>query len=127
MRQVVLPEPEGPEHGQELAALDVEVEVLDDEGFAIVALLYVREPDEGFGRPPLAAMPSTSPGGESRNAARMGHCPASPEILHRDDHEQQYQYRRNECDTDPVPGVAQYVQDRPSHFATSILVTGGAS
>jgi hypothetical protein len=44
IRQVVLPEPDGPEHGQELALGDVEIQVFDDERLAIIALLEVADP-----------------------------------------------------------------------------------
>ena len=37
----------GAEHGQELALADVEVEVFDDQGLAVVALLHVLEGHEG--------------------------------------------------------------------------------
>ena len=46
IRQVVLPEPDGAEHRQELAARDVEVQILDDERFAVIALLDSVEFDE---------------------------------------------------------------------------------
>lgn len=36
-----------PEHRQKLAFLDVEIEILDDEGFAVVGLLYVLERNNG--------------------------------------------------------------------------------
>jgi len=71
-------------------------------------------------------MPATSAGPGIERWARRP-LSASTQVLHRDNHEQQYQYRRDERDTDPIPGIAQYVEDRPSHVATSILVTRGAS
>ncbi len=47
IRQVVLPDPDGPEHRQEFAAGDVEVEILDDERLAVIALLHAIEVDVG--------------------------------------------------------------------------------
>ena len=38
----------GPEHGQELALGDVEIEIFDDERFAVIAFLHVDETHHGF-------------------------------------------------------------------------------
>ena len=40
---MVLPEPDGPEQGQELAARHVEVEVAHDQRLAVIGLLHVDE------------------------------------------------------------------------------------
>ena len=51
---VVLPEPDGPEQRQELAALDVEIEVVDDARDAVVGLADADEADD---RTSAALMP----------------------------------------------------------------------
>ena len=46
---VVLPEPRRPEQRQELAALDVEVQVFDDQRFAVIGLADIDELHVGRG------------------------------------------------------------------------------
>ena len=72
-----LPRTGGAQHGEELAPVDFEVEVLDDEGLAVVALLDVREPDEGFlrGRGAHAAPAVPGPPGDRRERRRAARGP----------------------------------------------------
>ena len=46
IRQVVLPEPDGPQHGQELALADGKVQVFDDQRLTIITFLNVIKDNE---------------------------------------------------------------------------------
>ena len=49
MRQVVLPEPEGPSKREELASRDIEIEAFHHERRAVIALLHAHEANERSG------------------------------------------------------------------------------